>query len=243
MRATLDGIQPLAGTGEDALALLIGRPLALVRAALSIELLGGTAKDQSWAALQNRLSGATKGEDAGIGDMRFPVKLGKPGQMNDGLVACWTERNGATDYANVAMPAPDRNNAAVTPRSGEASVFVQAETTAPTRVTLLIDPRGVVHATTGVLPVKAIGLPVAHYRAAMARLEAAFRTGPVLAAVAPQSALSMVTPVAGNGEWSWCSADVAPRPVTAIDLDAKAPGILQQEILEGWLRIAKPSSH
>lgn len=91
-RPVLEGIRP-ADAGGDALPLLLGRPLALVRAALWLELRGGAATSLSWADLMARLDGQP-GDDGGLGTVDFPVRLGARERMNDGLVAFWTAPDG-----------------------------------------------------------------------------------------------------------------------------------------------------
>lgn len=65
---------------------------------------------------------------------------------------------------------------------------------------MLIDPRGVVHATTGLLPVKSIAVPPEHYQPAMDSLRSVFKTGPLLM---PRGGIAVPLPVESGYSWSW----------------------------------------
>jgi hypothetical protein len=50
----------------------------------------------------------------------------------------------------------------------------------PQKLTMLIDPRGVAHATSGILPTKAIGISPDLYDKALWTIQITFRSGPIL---------------------------------------------------------------
>jgi hypothetical protein len=69
-----------------------------------------------------------------------------------------------------------------------------------TAVTLLMDPRASVHATTGILPIKAIDLPSEIYSKALQSIEVAFFTHPVLRG---SQGLALPVPDESGFIWRW----------------------------------------
>jgi hypothetical protein len=226
-RSALQKIQPGSATADDALSLLTGRPLALVRATLALELKGGAAVDRSWEALQRRLNDDGSGQDAGLGKVEFPVRLGAPGRMSDGLVAYWTVEQGVTDFKATFSP------------QKPGTIGLRPDDERPVAITLLIDPRAMVHATTGILPVKSITLPATHYNKALGKLKVALRAGPILTAAGSPPSLPIAKRT--NGEWLWHGADNTEHPL-AIDQGMTAePQLIRQEIVEGWVTLREPT--
>ena len=91
--AALENIEPANFAQHDALALLIGRPVAVVRASLGLQLQGKPALNQHWRALlsdmyEGMLDGRVDNEFTGV---NFPVRLGEHKQFNDGLVGYFIE--------------------------------------------------------------------------------------------------------------------------------------------------------
>ena len=91
----------------QSIAFLMGRPLALVRASLRLELEGNPAYDQSWAAF-----GAA--ETRGFDRVGFPVVLGDLENLRDGLVGFFRDDEpvfysaavGGADMARCACSRP-----------------------------------------------------------------------------------------------------------------------------------------
>ena len=59
-------------------SLLIGKPVALVRASIALELDGAPAYSQNWNDLNKTLEERT----GGIGKVKFPIRLGERRQWN-----------------------------------------------------------------------------------------------------------------------------------------------------------------
>jgi hypothetical protein len=107
-------------------------------------------------------------------------------------------------------------------------------------LTLLVEPHCVVHATSGVLPRKEIGMRREWVAAALANISPTFRFGPLL--VDPKT-LRMPVPNEIHGTWSWDHrADIttwSEDPIVNATQDAHlrpdpASGT------EGWLRMVPP---
>jgi hypothetical protein len=203
-------ILPADAQAAQALAVLIGQPLALVRAGLRLELAGlpafETSLDQVRAALSANTGTAydwTRRSEAGLAKVEFPVRLGDRDHLEDGLVGFLLDSADPYDtlYApaakttggtGITRPAPDtvrvRANANIdppaTPYSNpteQISALLDVSVQpARTLVTLLMDPRASVHAAMGILPVKEISLPAEIYSRALRSIEVAFFTHPLL---------------------------------------------------------------
>jgi hypothetical protein len=58
--------------------------------------------------------------------------------------------------------------------------ITQSINSPPHKLTLLLDPRGAVHATSGILPTKAIQIPADQFVEALRNIEVTFLTAPIL---------------------------------------------------------------
>lgn len=243
-----EGIMP-AGYGQDAaaLAVLIGRPLALARAVIGLETRGGrlplsqadTGPDDPFPVAVRQ--GLTRYADrervasAGLGDVVFPVRLGEVANLEDGLVGFLVEGGGDASYTAFYGPtAPAGGQHGVT-RPDPATVALRLNA-APLSLTLLLDPRAAVHATTGVLPVEELRIPPDQFSRAVRALAMTFATHPVLRV---RQGLAVPLPEEAGHAWSWVPPGGAPgTPLRASSADdAAIVDFSPQAILEGWLRL------
>jgi YVTN family beta-propeller protein len=190
---TLWTVDPLGGFGDQDLAVLIGRPLALVRARLRLTLDGDPLYDQSW---QNTLQQV----DGRLTDIPFPARLGSLELRDDGLLGYFLGDNYRQCYTlhqpDAALASPPYLKLAGA--AGNIQLLCDGRTTA--FVTMLLDPRGGVHASTGILPTKRIGLPAKYVDGALGAMEVTFRAGPL---ITDPYAIRVPRPAEQNGEWSW----------------------------------------
>jgi hypothetical protein len=220
---------------DAARMLMLGNPLGLANAQLAIEQQGIPALDASFQGLAAAIGGTPR-TNGGVQQIEVPVLLGDLRQLDDGLIGYWNRSGTTTAFDNFYTEAVtvDTNGIQPPPYDNILLTFGDA---APTPVTVLFDPRGKVHATTGILPVKAIDLPSQYYLPALQNMQATFLTAPVLSG--PQGGLALPLPGNETGEWSWIQASDASwaAPVTPVPVNALA-GLqpLPQQILEGWLR-------
>ena len=201
-------IAPDSAAQHPELALFVGRPLALVRASVNLEVQGLPAIHHGWTAFRHDLQ-RTRRETDGFTGVEFPIHLGAYHRLNDGLVGFWKETAGGqwsdTFYAPQSSPehAEDGNHV-LSPciQLGDASDFHLPVTLsgAPQIVAMLIDPRAPVHVVSGFLPAKAITVPPDHYVAALQALEATFFTAPILT---EQSKVRLPLPAEPGYTWSW----------------------------------------
>jgi len=232
---TVTLIQP--GGGDPSLPVLLGRPLALVRASLGLELEGPPALDQSWRAFAAAVEADSPGEDrdaAGFPDVAVPVRLGDLAKIDDGLVGYFVDVGGPDAYRTFYAAGAAGGGSVVPPRADR--LLVRGRPGAePLVVSMLVDPRAPVHATTGLLPVKQIRIPPDMYGEALRSLAATFLATPVLTPVA-----HLALPVARQGgfRWSWVERGAdgwSEGPIAEIDPNATT--FTPQRIAEGWLKL------
>ena len=200
--STLWTTDPL-GQRQDNLSTLIGRPLALVRARLELELAQEPLSDQSWEK-------TLKHDSKGLEEVCFPVELGHLNLREDGTLGYFIEADNtnprAIDYSR--FYALHQTSGVVksdyfADRRLVPPLTVQPSTSANPRdqhVTLILDPRGSIHARSGILPTKAIQLPTHFVEPALATMDVTFRVGPIVNA--PRG-MRMPLPDEIRGGWSW----------------------------------------
>ncbi|MEU5304268.1 hypothetical protein ACH4YO_31425 [Streptomyces noursei] len=223
--------------------LLAGRPLAVVRARLRIELAAPPLYDATWDRL---LAGPEATDGNVLREVRWPVRLGDPHRASDGLVGYFTaDPSGNTGevtpyhrmFTGYRAGTPESSfptpiDAAADPRvlaahAENSSAAPGANTAA--WLTMLVDPWATVHAHTGILPAVAAQLPEMFVRGPMAALAPALRTGPLLAGVVPGEtvpgagtpagpSVALPTSAAWQGIWSWAERTPSGSAATWSDL-------------------------
>jgi hypothetical protein len=225
-------------TADHGVGLLFGQPLALVRASLRLETFGPFALDQSRTALTAaaHAGGAAGRPDGGIGQVRCPLRLGEQGLLHDGLVAWFVDDGTPATYRTCYCAAATATGTGVVPPDPDVLALTPTPPAQPDGgrvVAMIVDPRGVVHATTGLLPVKSVAIPPEHWTDALRRLAVSFRTAPVLAG-GPVPALPL--PAEPGMRWSWRTRTTTGWSPPA-DVAPPAPRIAAQRIEEGWLTL------
>lgn len=220
-----------SGEPEDdpLLSLLLGRPLALVRATLGLELAGLPASDQGLQSIGNF-------DNKGLTKLKFPAHLGEARKETDGLIGYFTDAPQAKS-SGAFYPAAGAKG---TPYPGaiEYGHILALDCETPVSLTLLMDPRAKVHAITGVLPKNAVTLPPRVSSAAKSASQVFFQVAPLLS---PGGAVSMPKPSDDFGEWSWT---YRPQVTMWKEVDAVIGTIDQagfatepQQLSEGWLKL------
>ncbi|CAO5159953.1 conserved hypothetical protein [Frankia sp. AiPs1] len=189
--STLWTTDPLGRRADQNLSLLLGRPLALVRAQLRLTLEAPPIRDTGWAATLDPPPPAFTSD-------QFEIRLGDVAARDDGLIGYYTtDPHGAYDYDRFhSVTAPDDQQDYTTqigPPGAASAGAAPAGTVsagsyvsltfgdpAPTRLLLLLDPRAPVHATSGITPTATVTVPPQHTDDALRHLQALFRFGPVL---------------------------------------------------------------
>ena len=107
---------------------------------------------------------------------------------------------------------------------------------APIALTMLVDPRAAVHATTGVLPVEELSIPTDQDAVAMSNLAMTFFTNPVLM---ESQGLVVPLPAESGYDWSWINAS-GPPPLALDPNQGNEFAVYDytpQTVLEGWLKL------
>jgi hypothetical protein len=249
---TLWTVDPLGSVGTAAVAGLVGRPLAVVRARLSLDVLSDADElsyPQPFARADRERAYAELAARA------ITVRLGELTRTDDGLVAYFVD----DDYRRVRLIAPDvQAQARVSgARSGQLGILgtpgisilpLENPYTAgrtdtsirpgqTVRLTLLMNPGGSVHVTSGVAPRKALALARDWFHEALERLSPSFRVGPVL--VDPTGI--RMPRVTGLGERQTFTRRTTPLtwrddPILAASQTALVPDD-PAALQEGWIRV------
>lgn len=207
-------------------ARLIGRPLALIRAELAIQLQGPPPASPAWDRILSPPPADYPGHE-------WPVKLGAPERLTDGLIGYYASADGPggdTDYDTLNIVEADlATDPYLRPITNGADLALPAkpgDQAVVHRLTLLADPHTAVHATTDILPVTALALDADLVQQALDRIEVSFRLDPLLAptragdqtaTASPCSAKPPGThsPASSTATWApTTSATPPPRPAT-----------------------------
>jgi hypothetical protein len=258
---TLWTVDPLGGRKDQFLSVLFGRPLAVVQAELGLSLMGEPAFEQTWEAMTQPRNASAPPQlvwNKDIGDVEqvpFPVRLGDQDIRPDGLIGYYLPSeyvqgksystfhtvhipddvsSGDTYLKQIVAPA-----VAAGPPTYQGGIALNVDA-APTTVTLVLDPRGPVHAFTGILPVTTATLPPNLVEDFVKQLAVTFRTGPI---ISDPGTLRLPLPGRQHGAWDWVQAKPdggwEQDSIVAADDIARLPDSLLQ-LREGWLRLTNP---
>ena len=160
---------------DKGLAILIGQPLVLVRAVIRLDLQGsptvaldsgslcGSIKDFLKYDPNNNDPKIEPGREYNINDrfngkftdIDIPVMLGDLTQFNDGLVGYFINDDWQTFYSPASTESSGRVQQALFETLQLTPNYEgQAEAVKEIQLTMIVDPRAAIHATTGILPVK-----------------------------------------------------------------------------------------
>ncbi|GIP23380.1 hypothetical protein [Paenibacillus sp. J22TS3] len=213
--STLWTVDPLGNRDDQNLTVLIGRPLALVRMCLQLQLEGPPIRDAGWGATFDTA-------DPDFVDFPFDVRLGDLETRQDGVIGYFLE----DDYSTFNSSADPEEEESDLPQSYLRHIgadltngtknYLQLKFQAGSEafVSLLVDPRAAIHVSTGILPVKEVTIPSAFTDQALSSMETTFRVGPLLSRIIQTPAqaekppvfplaVRYPSPVEQNGSWSW----------------------------------------
>lgn len=242
----LENISPENFAEHQDLALLMGRPIAVVRAKLDLELQEPAFVDQSWTQLSHELQGHGRSSE-GFTKVKFPFRLGDYRQANDGLLGYWIEtpegKLGDNYYSSEAGVNPDPLIVAYK-ESGEGVNIFHAIDDDPICVTMLVDPLGSIHVTSGILPVKSIHIPKDQYKNVLKHIAVTFLTAPVLSM---ENHLRINLPKEPGYGWTWLEKTTAKTwleinqsvTISRALFDSKfpdIPGLWEQLVGLKWLQ-------
>ncbi|HET7454126.1 MAG TPA: hypothetical protein VFJ76_01235 [Solirubrobacterales bacterium] len=226
---TLWSVDVFGSFGNEHVSGLVGRPVAVVRALLRLEL---SAPDALYPGSEPLTERET---EAALGDRAFPVRVGELTRADDGLLGFFVD----DDYESVRVV--DR----VVRESGEIDhPYVSADDRLSlrlgqtVRLTLLMHPLGKVHLTSGILPRKSLRLAREWVNSGLAAMWPSVRVGPVL--IGPdQVRLPKVASLPEDQLWTRRASPTAWKddPIVAATQAALLPG-QPAAIEEGFIRVA-----
>lgn len=252
--STLWAVDPFGSSSDEHLSLLVGHPVAILRARVKLEVqepIDASVINTKPVAL--RLGAVTHWQDgllgyfvnddytrlycadAAIAGFARQVGPGRGFLQQANLVPDYYQ-NFSNDIGDNVTEGQSPVNHPYVDNSGLMWIQPNQEVA----LTLLVEPHCVVHATTGLLPRKEIGMRREWIASALAAISPTFRFGPVL--VDPKT-IRMPVPNEIHGTWSWDHrSDIttwAEDPIVAATQDAHlrpdpATGT------EGWMRMSPP---
>lgn len=240
-------------------SLLLGRPIAVVRAQVEINISGTPVYKQNWCDTGKYYNdnGVYSPANPPYMDIPFSLRIGDAYTVENGVMGYFEADNyskfcpvygvdGATQtYINIIRAGQSLNFEPV-PGGGYSSDYIEAGHTIavkpsgdPVKVTILVDPVGNIPIFTGAFPFSAKVLPNGPVSTALSNLKASFRAGPLL--LDPHK-IKMPTPAEVRGNWSWLARE------TVSSWNAEAPvgpytslatlGTEPLSLIEGWLTLS-----
>jgi hypothetical protein len=243
---------------DQALGVLMGRPLVVTQGSLSLEQKGlpFVGLDASTYPAWNQFGpqfdvgnseyipyNFDNFNQSGISNLKVPVRVGtaeiqKNGKsipyFDDGLAGYfmpgeWDTLYTPADVADtpgiVSVSAPDSHPLRLTPDGSAATL------------TLLMDPRAGVHATTGILPVQSANIPSDQYSQILNKLEITFLSTPLLAAQDPP-----VIPLPAEQGFDWFWVEIGKDNVPLQPAQGNTDAVFPQHplhLVDGWLKLKK----
>ncbi len=226
---------------DPRLSILIGRPLALARASIQLELMGLPATRVPSANDFKNLSPPTT--TSSFPTIPFTVQLGGMPGVAGGLAGYLLDSEPQLYHPQYGLQGPTQT-VMIDQKSVKAIEYrhtlpINADPkTQALRITLLLDPNGPVHARCGVLPCFSLRLPKSVTDGISSIRDVFFQSAPL---IGPAGGPKVPTPSDDYGQWSW-----AARPQVTYWKeynDLQDPGdqvSFQQsptEIQEGWLKL------
>jgi hypothetical protein len=246
--STLWTVDPFGHTGDEHMSLLVGHPIAVMRALLRFDL--------------------TEPVDAThANQIKVPLRLGALAHWQDGLLGYFVNDDYNTLYvsdaavanlaravgpsqgflqqANLVQPYYNAFNASgsntpVTHPYIDTTGTIWVYPNQEVNFTLLVEPMTSVNATTGLLPRKGIGMRRDWVTDALAKIAPTFRFGPVL--VDPKS-IRMPIAAELNGTWTWDHRTDVSTWVNDEVTHANQNALLSPDppiASEGWLQLNPP---
>jgi hypothetical protein len=233
--AALTSVHPLGGWQEQSLSWFIGRPLAVVRATVRFDLARTPAFDHGFAALDEQIRSGCF-DDRGFTQVPFTVMLGDTRRAYDGLIGYFINDDYTRFFVAQYGVTPPVSTYAVP--SAPIPLTLDPNASAVS-LTMIVDPRAKIHATSGILPVGTLALPAEQTAAALANIAVTFVVGPV---VTDSRAFAAPVPGTGTGDWTWLSHPTLtdwPKGLPLRNVDGTArltPS--PQEIVDGWYKLS-----
>ena len=217
---------PFGKGGGNHPGFYMGRPVAVVRAAIRLQVEGG--ENQMSEELKNQL---------------FEVRLGAARRQIDGLLGYFIN----DDYTRFKAVYPLDGREPIVPSTGsidhdflEFDPIIEIRPEEDVFLTLLVNPQSAMHITSGLLPQIEVMLLREHWEDTISKIAPTFKVGPVL--VNPSSIQMPVDDGLPNVSWSWMHRET---PSEWQSSDIKRSDSLaglpngKMRAYEGWLKLQR----
>ncbi|MEM7607809.1 MAG: hypothetical protein AAF411_20850, partial [Myxococcota bacterium] len=184
---------PKGESQKQGLSVLVGRPLVLARARVNLALKGEALVNQA-------LDETGKKDSSDLLSVEFPSRIGAIELPDNGVIGYF--RNQDYEQFNVLDQYQQEGD------SPKRPPYIVSAPTEALKIgqrqfeyfTLLLDPRGAVHTTTGILPTFTLQLSSAYTTTPIQNMEITFRIGPLLT---DPDTVQMPTPSDIHGQLSF----------------------------------------
>lgn len=200
-------IEPESSVYDDGLAHLIGHPIAITRAFIQLKLDKPPVVDHSWVAFHHYLNGGERMTDD-FEKVQIPVRIGESDRLNDGVVGYWLEEEGELGHTFHALAeevkAFEDGEELISPYDPEQPSLLLNPEGLNKEMTILMDPRGNVHAVSGILPVKTIDIPDRDFMDTLKKVSTGMFHTRILT---PKEKLQLPLRHESGHEWAWLQKD------------------------------------
>lgn len=184
----------------DTLASLWGRPIALVRASLDMQLLGKPAYSMARTHFG-------KYETDKFEKISYPVLVGDAARMQDGVIGYFCDTNSEKGYLGYdkLICAAHTNK----PKIDTAYLEYDKKATLspgdiePTYISLLVEPGARVSVRSCILPAAYENLLPEHFQTVMSKLYLSLESNPIITELPNSSEVFIPVPKESDGQWSW----------------------------------------
>ncbi len=242
------------------LSILLGRPLAVVRAQVSLNISGDPSYKQNWCDTGKYYNddGTYKPSLPPYLSVPFSLRVGDAYLIENGVMGYFEADqyntfypvygiDGQTQtYINIIRAGQTLRALPPISTGGYTSSYVEAGHTVgleangtPVKLTVLVDPVGDIPIFPGSLPFSSKVLPNGPVAEALSNLKASFRAGPLLL---DPSKIKMPSPSEIKGKWAWMARENVTtwneetpiEPFTPLGTLPKKP----VRLIEGWLNLS-----
>ena len=254
-------IDPLGQPIQGNLAVLLGRPIALVRALVTLGVGGTPAYSQTWA-------NTGKNVTYNFTNVPLTIRVGDIGLSHNGTMGYFLDDDYSSLFpyygytpkmgtlrrvmADQSIPSSEKlANIALRLDSDTADTVsdpylvanpqfsLPADNTTTHSLTMLVDPRGWIPAISGLLPVQWLSLPAGPVNAALSNMYVTFRSGPLLL---NSPIIRLPLPANIQGKWSWVERSGVTtwresESLVSSDDVASLPD-QRPTLSEGWLKLS-----
>ncbi len=251
------------------LPILLGRPLAVVRAEVSLSLSGNPAYNQGWldTGRYYNQNGTYHPTNPPFMSVPFSLRIGDSLMEGNGVIGYYEADNydkfysvyGSNAQATLLLQELRKGNKnldadhlseAIQTGKGFSSDYIGvnhqvklASDATTVKVTVLVDPSGNIPFIPGALPVSSVALPNGPVSNALEQLKAFFRAGPLLL---DPSRIQMPTPAQVAGNWGWAARKDVTSWNEEIDIDQYTPIATLEtnplKLIEGWMTLSGAES-